>query len=441
MKYHIRTFGCQMNYSDTERVTTVLEKMKYEKAEGFEDSDLIIINTCSIKKHAEDRVVGLQKQFIPLKKKNPKLRVGVTGCMVRSEGLRGESDDRVLKMMKTVDFVFQIKELMQLPTMLHKLHPVELDDEISDLLSYFHISPKITNFTQIYSPIQRGCNNYCSFCIVPFARGKEVSRSMAEMLEEIQKFVKRGASEINLVGQNVNSYNPSDKDPKSNEDPFATLLKKIDAMEGVKRIRFFAVHPKDMSDEVVNLYGSLKSMVPHLHLPLQSGSESVLKRMNRRYTPDEFRELVAKLRKRIPHMSITTDIIVGFCGETEEEFQETIDLMKELKIDLAYISQYSERKGTLAERALKDDISQVEKKKRFHFINDLIRDLSEEYNQRFIGKETEVLVEKVEKGYASGKNPEFKYCRFKSEDKDLIGKYITIKVDQALEWALEGEPV
>lgn len=430
-----------MNYSDTERVMTVLEKMKYKQGESFKDSDLIIINTCAIKQHAEDRVVGLQKQLIPLKKKNPNLRVGVTGCMVRNIGIRGESDDRVLKMMKTVDFVFQIKELMKLPEMLHKLHPVEMDEEMTDLLSYFHINPKITNFAQVFSPIQRGCNNYCSFCIVPFARGKEVSRDISEMLEEIEKFAKRGATEINLVGQNVNNYNPSDRDPNSKEDPFATLLKKIDAIPGVKRIRFFAVHPKDMSDDVINLYGTLKSMVPHLHLPLQSGSESVLKRMNRRYTPSEFKTLVEKLRKRIPGISISTDIIVGFCGETEEEFQETYDLLKDLKIDLSYTSPYSEREGTLAQKMLKDDISKKEKSKRFHIINDLIQDLSKEYNQRFLGKETEVLVEKIEKGYASGKNPEFKYCRFKSDNKNLIGKYVTIKVEQALEWALEGNPV
>lgn len=430
-----------MNYSDTERLSTVLEKMKYEPGTSFEDSDLIILNTCSIKQHAEDRVVGLQKQFKPLKKKRPNLRVGVTGCMVRKSGLRGESDDRVLKQMETVDFVFQIKELMKLPKMLEAVHPVERDEEISDLLSYFHIHPKITNFAQVFSPIQRGCNNYCSFCIVPFARGKEVSRSMSEMMEEIERFVKRGASEINLVGQNVNNFNPPDRDPNSSEDPFATLLKKIDALEGVKRIRFFAVHPKDMTDDVVNLYGSLKSMIPHLHLPLQSGSNTVLKRMNRRYTPEEFRELVTKLRKRIPHMSISTDIIVGFCGETQEEFQETIDLLKDLNIDLSYTSKYSEREGTLAARMLKDDISQEEKNKRFHIINDLIRNLSEEYNQQFLGKTTEVLVEKVEKGYASGKNPEFKLCRFKSEDQGLIGKYIPMKVEKALEWALEGTPI
>ncbi|QQR83791.1 tRNA (N6-isopentenyl adenosine(37)-C2)-methylthiotransferase MiaB [Candidatus Peregrinibacteria bacterium] len=439
MKYCIRTFGCQMNYSDSERMTTVLEKMKYQKAEDFADSDLVILNTCSIKQPSEDRVIGLEKQFRPLRLQNPNLRIGITGCMVRETGIRGQSNDRLFKQMKSIDFVFQIKELMKLPDILHELHPIESDEEVSDLLSYFHISPKLTNATQVFCPIQRGCNNYCSFCIVPYSRGKEVCREMSEMEEEIKKFVKRGASEINLVGQNVNSYKPTDFDKNSIDSPFAQLLRKIDAIEGVKRIRFYAVHPKDMGDDVVNLYGELKSMVPHIHLPLQSGSASCLKRMNRRYEPDKFRELVHKLRARVPHISISTDIIVGFCGETEAEHQETVDLMKELKIDLAYISKYSERPGTLAQRSLKDDVSLETKKRRFREMTDVIRDISNDYHQQFVGQTKEVLVEKVEKGYASGKIPEFKLTRFESDDKELIGKYVPVTITEALDWCLEAK--
>ena len=196
-----------------------------------------------------------------------------------------------------------------------------------------------------------------------------------------------------------------------------------------------------MTDDVINLFGELKSMVPHIHLPLQSGSETVLKRMNRHYTPDRFRELVKKLRARIPNMSISTDIIVGFCGETEKEFTESCNLIKELKIDLIYVSKYSERKGTLAAQKYKDDVSLDVKKDRFKRITELMKNISHKYNQQFKGKKVKILVERINKGYADGKIPEFKMARFKSNDSKLIGKYVDIKVDKAMEWCLEGDPV
>ena len=264
---------------------------------------------------------------------------------------------------------------------------------------------------------------------------------MAKILDEVKKAVKHGAKEINMVGQNVSTYKPKDVDPNSKESPFAQLLRKIDAVDGVDRIRFYTVHPKDMTDDVINLFGDLKSMVPHIHLPLQSGSESVLKRMNRHYTPDRFRELVKKLRARMPNISISTDIIVGFCGETEEEFMESCNLIKELKIDLIYVSKYSERKGTLAEKTMKDDVPLDLKKERFFRITELMKNISHDYNQQFKGKKVRILVERIKKGYADGKIPEFKMARFKAEDPKLIGKYVDIKVDKAMEWCLEGKVV
>ncbi len=439
MKYFIQTYGCQMNYSDSERLVTVLKKLGYEECDHYSKADLVILNTCSVKQNADNRIYGLGEPFAELKKKNPKLKIGITGCAIRKcTGIRGECKEEIFRRMETVDFVFRIKDLMQLPDILRKLHHVEGANEIKDLLHYFDINPTITNIAQVFIPIMDGCNNFCSYCIVPYARGMEESRNIREILDEVEKMAKRGAKEINLVGQNVNTFKPSDVDSKSDETPFTQLLRKIDKVNGIDRIRFFTVHPKDMTDDVINLYGELKSMVPHLHLPVQSGSDAVLKRMNRLYTVERFKELAKKMRKRIPNISITTDIIVGFCGETEDEFMESYNLIKDEKIDLVYVSKYSERPGTSAQKEQKDDISDDIKKDRFERITEVMKDVSHEYNQQFLGKTVQVLIEKVDKGFASGKIPEFKVCRFPSDNQNLIGEYVNVKVKKAMEWCLDG---
>ncbi|MBU1935298.1 MiaB/RimO family radical SAM methylthiotransferase, partial [Patescibacteria group bacterium] len=293
MKYYIQTYGCQMNYSDSERLTTVLEKLGYEKCDHYNKADLIILNTCSVKQNADNRIYGLGEPFAELKKKNSNLKIGITGCAIRKgTGIRGECKEQIFRRMPTVDFTFKIKDLPQLPNILRELHQVEGADEVDDLLSYFHIDPTVANIAQVFIPIMSGCNNFCSYCIVPYARGREESRDMAEILEEVEKMAKRGAKEVNLVGQNVNTYKPGDRSPDSVDTPFTQLLRRIDAVDGIDRIRFYTVHPKDMTDDVISLYGQLPSMVPHLHLPVQSGSNSVLGRMNRLYTVEKFKELV-----------------------------------------------------------------------------------------------------------------------------------------------------
>ena len=442
MKYLLQTYGCQMNYSDSERIVTLLEKMGYKPCKKYYEADLIILNTCAVKKKSEDRIYGLGKQFGPLKEKNHRLIIGITGCVIRKEsGLRYESTEKIFKIMPTIDFVFRTKDIIKLPEMLHRLHGVQGAAEVRDFKNYFSIDPTLANISQIFIPIMSGCNNFCAYCIVPFARGREESRTIKEILDEVKKAAKRGAKEINLVGQNVNTYKPTDADKKSKESPFAQLLRKIDKVKEIDRIRFYTVHPKDMTDDVINLYGELRTMTPHLHLPIQSGSNTVLKRMNRHYTVEHFKELVDKLRQRFPHMSISTDIIVGFCGETEEEFMESMNLIKDYKIDLVYVSKYSEREGTLAQKTLKDNVPNSVKKERFERITDSMEKVSHEYNQQFLGKTVRVLVEHIRKGYADGKIPEFKMCRFKSNDPTLIGKYVDVKVEKAMEWCLEGTVV
>ena len=442
LRYFIQTYGCQMNYSDTERIMTVLEKMGYERVDHYKNADLVILNTCMVKKSAENRIYGLGEPFMKLKEENPRLKIGITGCMITQDsGLRGESKEKVFRRMPTVDFVFRIKDLMRLPDMLHELHQVGGADELSAVKHYFHIDPTVINLTQVFIPIMSGCNNFCSYCIVPYTRGRNESRSIAEVMEEVGKMAKRGATEVNFVGQNVNTYEPADADSASTDSPFTQLLRKVDAVPGICRIRFYTVHPQDMGDDVIALYGELKSMVPHLHLPIQSGSNSCLKRMNRHYSVERFKELVEKMRARLPAMSITTDIITGFCGETEAEFEESLTLIRECQIDLVYVSKYSQREGTLAARSMQDDVPPEIKKERFERITKAMKEVSEQYLKQFVGQTVEVLVEKVEKGWASGKIPEFKLCRFKAEDPTLVGQCVRVRVDKAMEWCLEGEPV
>ena len=431
-----------MNYSDTERVMTVLEKMGYKPVDHYSKADLVILNTCMVKKSAENRIYGLGEPFAELKENNPKLRIGITGCMItKDSGLRGQSKEEVFRRMPTIDFVFKIKDLMHLPNMLTEMHHTHGADEVSEMQSYFHISPKITNITQVFIPIMSGCNNFCSFCIVPYTRGRNESRDIAEIMEEVEKMAKRGATEVNFVGQNVNTYEPTDFEKGSSDSAFTQLLRQVDAVEGIKRIRFYTVHPQDMGDDVIALYGELKSMVPHIHLPVQSGSNSCLERMNRHYSVERFKELVNKLRDKIPNISITTDIITGFCGETEEEFMGSLNLIKDCKIDLVYVSKYSQRPNTLASKKFKDDIPFDVKKDRFERITEAMKAVSEDYLRQFVGHTVEVLVEKVEKGFASGKIPEFKLCRFKSDDPKLVGEYVKVKVTESKEWVLEGDVV
>lgn len=431
-----------MNYSDTERVMTVLEKMGYSPVDHYDKADLVILNTCMVKQKAEDRIYGLGEPFAELKAKNPKLRIGITGCMItKDSGLRGQSKEAVFRRMPTIDFVFKIKDLMHVPDMLTEMHHSHGADEVKEMQSYFHISPKITNITQVFIPIMSGCNNFCSFCIVPYTRGRNECRDISEIMEEVQKMAKRGATEVNFVGQNVNTYEPADHDSNSSDSAFTQLLRKVDGVPGIKRIRFYTVHPQDMGDDVIQLYGELDSMVPHIHLPVQSGSNTCLERMNRHYSVERFKELVDKLRARIPNISISTDIITGFCGETEEEFMGSLNLIKDCKIDLVYVSKYSQRPNTLASKKFKDDISFDVKKERFERITESMKEVSQEYLRQFVGQTVEVLVEKVDKGYASGKIPEFKLCRFKAEDPKLVGEYVKVKVVESKEWVLEGEPV
>lgn len=454
MKYFIQTLGCAMNYSDSERVAKILEKIGYEKGQNPEESDLYIFNTCSIRQKGEDRVYGQLRNLQGLKKMNPRLLVGITGCMVRNSSSRNsdnEQKDELLKRLDTVDFVFRITETQKLGEILEEAEPTLDLPELSeaDFKDYLKIVPKYTSRKQAFVPIQIGCDKYCTYCIVPYSRGREQSRPMQDILAECEMLVKNGCLEITLIGQTVNSYGKSALDQKSGQfkdmdDPFVTLLTEIDKFKeyGLNRLRFTSPHPRDFSDKLIEAHTQLKTLCPHIHLPVQVGNDEVLKRMNRQYTVEKYKKIVEKIRNTIPNCALSTDIIVGFCGETPEQFEETYKLFEEVRFDMAYLARYSPRPGTVSVKIYKDDIAREEKARRWHRLNAILEECSSEKNRACEGKILEVLVEKYndETGEAEGKSRENKVVQFLGTP-DLIGTLVDVKITNSLQWLLKGEKV
>jgi tRNA-2-methylthio-N6-dimethylallyladenosine synthase len=436
-----------MNYSDTERIETVLNKLGLNKVKKMDDADLIIFNTCSVRQKAEDRVYGQMNNISKLRKNRPGLISGITGCMVKktSTGLLAENDPSVEKL-KELDFSLRIEDLPKLPQILEELWPKYELAEINEanLKNYFKIYPAYSSTFQAFVPIGTGCDNFCTYCIVPYSRKREKSRPIEEIVSECERLVKNGCIEITLLGQNVNSYGKSNLDKKTDEfknikHPFVLLLEEIDKLKkhGLKRLRFTSNHPKDLSDELIEAMASFDTLMPYLHLPVQAGNDEVLRKMNRNYTADWYRNLIKKLKNKIPDIAVSTDIIVGFCGETEEQFNDTYELFKEIKWDMAYIAQYSPRKGTFSAENLNDDVNKDVKKQRWHKLNSLLKDISYEKNKEFEGKNVKVLVENYKNGISAGRSEHFKNVKF-SSDTDLTGKLVNVNIERAREWLLEG---
>ncbi len=326
MNYYIKTFGCQQNESDSERIAAFLENKGHKKAGKLEEADLIVVNACSVRQTAIDRIFGLKKKFKDLKAKKI-----LTGCIIKSDKL---------KFNEFFDEVIDIKKLLG--------------------NQYLSIKPRCQASASVYLPIMTGCDNFCSYCVVPYTRGREVSRSIDEIIREFKDFVKKGYKEIILLGQNVNSFKPS----------FVDLLKTLNRIPGNFKIKFLTNHPKDMSDELINSIAECEKIEKEIHLPIQSGDNKILKEMNRKYTVEHYKKLISKIYKKIPGVKITTDVIVGFPGETERQFQNTVKLFKESSYHKAYINKYSPRAGTAAYH-LKDDVPQAEKKRRWRILNEI----------------------------------------------------------------------
>jgi len=346
-KYHIITFGCQMNKSDSERIAGDLESKGYQPASNTNEADLIVVNMCSVRQSAVDRVYGLFPKFKKLREKKPKLKTVLTGCILKEDKRKfTKRFDQILK--------------------------------IGDLLKY---QPKYQNNFRAFIPISNGCNNFCSYCVVPYVRGPLVCRPYEEIIDEVKNLIKKGYKEIWLLGQNVNSYGVqrgTDAEPsteltrKKKAVNFAKLLKMVNDIPGDFRIRFTSSHPADFTDELIDVMANSKKVAKYLHLPVQSGDNQILKKMNRPYTAEKYKNLVKKIRKKIPDINLSTDVIVGFPGETKKQFENTVKLFKEIKFNIAYIAKYSPRPGTTAFR-LKDNIPLKEKKRREKILREILK--------------------------------------------------------------------
>lgn len=432
-KYYITTYGCQMNVSDSERVSAVLEAMNFAPAKTESDADVLIYNTCSVRQKSENRILGSRDKWQELKRNNPNLVIGVTGCMVAHKGYNFKHK------LPEVDITFDIQELPTLPQKLAEAMGVDL--EMPEYSDYLNIIPKVKTHFQVFVPIMTGCNNFCSFCIVPFTRGRERSRPVNDVIDEIKEFVKKGAKEVTLLGQNVNSFRGVKADGKKSS--FAYLLQQVADIDGIERIFYTSPHPKDMKEDMIKAHVAIKKLCPTVHLPVQSGSSSVLRRMNRYYTKESYLELVNRFYEAIPGITISTDMIVGFCGETEEEFQDTLDLYRKARFDLVFLGMYSPRPHSLAYK-MKDDINAEEKKRRFNIVHALQEEIAEEKNKAYIGQVVHVLVDKVKNGIASGRSEHFKYVEFPVGTKKAgseLGDIVAVKIDETLTWVLRGQKV
>lgn len=401
----IETYGCQMNFADSEILVSIL-KDQYDTTQDYAQADLILVNTCSIRDHAEQRVFNRLKEFAALKKKRLGMKLGLVGCM--AERLKEQLLDSDLD----IDLVVGPDAYRSLPRLLSQVEAGQkgIDTLLSEDETYEDILPVRlgTNRISAFISIMRGCQNYCSYCVVPYTRGKERSRDAATIVNEARSLVEQGYKEVTLLGQNVNSYKDGDVN-------FAELMRRVASISPSLRIRFSTSHPKDLSDELIAVMAAYPNICRSIHLPVQSGSSVMLKKMNRKYDREWYLDRIRAIRKAMPDCGISTDIIAGFCGETEEDHKQTLSLMEEVGYDFAFMFKYSERPGTFASRHYPDDIPEEVKLRRLNEIINLQQSLSHESNKRDVGKRFEVLVEgesKKNKAQYFGRNSQNKVIVF-----------------------------
>ena len=427
--YHLHTFGCQMNDHDSERMAGVLEMMGYEETGKEEDAQVVLLNTCAIRENAEQKVFGFLGRLKHLKAKGT--IIGVSGCMAQQEHIR----KIIRKSYPQVDLVFGTHNYAKLPQyLLRALEGEKTMEVLEDSSFILEGMPAVrSNLISTFVNIMEGCNNFCTYCIVPYTRGREKSRAAEDILEEIRGLVSKGTKEVTLLGQNVNSYGKG-LEPKID---FPDLLLQIAEISGLERIRFMTSHPKDLSERLVEAMKNPK-VCPSFHLPVQSGSTRILKAMNRRYTRQEYLEKVKALRAAVPDIALTTDIIIGFPGEEWEDVQDTISLIEEVRYDAAFTFIYSPRVGTPATKLI-DTVSMEEKHRRFNFMLEALNKIVIEKNARRLGQVFEVLIEKeIEEGIFQGRSPENFLIRFPATKEDL-GTLRGVKITHCKKFSLEGE--
>jgi len=422
-KFYLLVFGCQMNRSDAERLASILKNIGYTETREENEADLIGIVACAVRQKAVDRIYGKIRNWQIEKEKRPLITM-LSGCVLKQD--REKLKDRF-------DLFIDIKKLDNLAEQIQAVAP----EQKLALPHFFEVQPAYGSSYRAYVPIMTGCNKFCTYCAVPYTRGKEISRPAEHILDEVSHLLAHGYKEIVLLGQNVNSYG-LDQD---NYIKFPELLKKIDEL-GRFWLKFLTSHPYDMSDELIEVMANGKNISDYLHLPVQSGSDSMLQRMNRHYKIADYKKLINKVRERMPDIAISTDIIVGFCGETPQEFEDTKKLMKELEYNMSYISQYSVRSGTAADKMFKDDVSKEEKQNRWNIINDIVSGHSHNFNQMLIGQIRDMLIDTIDRNDPDkyvGKLSNYVAAHVKSNKQLQIGDFVKVKITKAMPWGVLAE--
>ena len=435
MKYFLLPLGCQMNRSDTERVRTVLHGMGFTETDKEEEANILGVIACSVRQKGIDKVYSRILKWNEMKQTHNCITF-VSGCILPADRER---------FVKLFDLVFTMNELPDLPDMIQQygaFHtPINRNvNPSANMDRFWVIDPDHLSDFEAFIPIQNGCNKFCTYCAVPYTRGREVSRKSEDIINELKELVDKGYKSITLLGQNVNSYG---LDKKGEEINFAELLRRIGAYGDASGkefwVYFTSPHPRDMSDEVIEVISQYKCLGKQIHLPIQSGDDNMLQRMNRRHTLDDYRHIIHTIRRLLPEATIFTDIIVGFTGETEEEFENSRKAMEEFKYNMAYIAQYSVRPGAVA-ASWADDVPKAKKRERYHILTDELMKHSLVYNQGLIGKTQKVLVNGYDRknGYLTGHTEGKIVIRFQSRDKSLIGQIVTVKVTSATALSIEG---
>ena len=434
--YHIITYGCQMNEHDSENIAGMLEALDYSHTPNPEEADVVVMNTCSVREHADKRFFGMLGQFKKQKKNNPDFIICICGCMPQQPHIVEE----IRKSFGWVDIVFGTQTIAEFPNLLMErirtgkkqfsiiANNEEIPEEKESKREFKHKA--LVNITY-------GCNNFCTYCIVPYTRGREKSRSLRAVKQEIINLVNDGVKEVMLLGQNVNSFRDADG------NNFAALIRALDEVEGLERIRFMTSHPKDLSDELIACFGDCKKLCHNIHLPVQSGSDEVLRRMNRHYNRQRYMEIVEKLRATCPDLSISTDIIVGFPGETEEDFLDTLSLVREVEYDSAFTFIYSPRVGTPAAK-YDNQIPENIKHDRFDRLVEEVNRCSAKKNSEYLGSIVTVMVDgpsKNDAGAWSGRTDTFKLVNFTSEEPLMEGQMVSVRITETKTFSLDGEKV
>lgn len=437
LRAFVQTFGCQLNENDSEKICGMLERMGFSFVESYEDADLILLNTCAIRENAHDKVFGIIGSLKHQKEKNPSLLIGLCGCMAQEP----QVIEALKQKYRQVDFVFGTHTLHRLPSVLRDAlekrsfvcNVMDIDGEIAEGLPVKH-----SDSLKAAVSIMFGCNNFCSYCIVPYVRGRERSRSSETILDEIRGLIKEGYREIMLLGQNVNSYG---KDLDGEID-FPTLLERINGIDGDFRIRFMTSHPKDISKRLVDVIADCDKVCNQLHIPVQSGSNKVLHAMNRRYTRETYLDIIRYAKERIPNLVLTSDIIVGFPNETDKDFEDTIRLIREVEYDTLFTFLFSPRVGTPAEK-MEDPCSKEEKQRRFERLLEVQNEISRSKNEAYLNKIVRVLAEgesKTDKSRLTGRTEGGKIVNFEG-DKELIGSFCNVQITDIQTWSLTGKTV